>query len=175
MHSLPEIRRPRHARACRALAGAMCFGLAALAGIAQAQSGAAAPVIYPAKGQTGAQQDSDKYQCHDWARTQTGFDPLQSPQGGTPAPTSSAGVSAAGMAKGAMGGAAVAELSDHDAGKGAAAGAMGAALFERARQRQVAQAKEQQAAQQQAQRSQQRAAFGRAFSACMEGRGYVVK
>jgi hypothetical protein len=30
---------------------------------------------YPAKGQSQAQQDRDRYECHSWAVKQTGFDP----------------------------------------------------------------------------------------------------
>ena len=31
--------------------------------------------IYPSKGQSQAQQDKDRYECHTWAVQQTGFDP----------------------------------------------------------------------------------------------------
>jgi hypothetical protein len=92
------------------------------------------------------------------------------------------------MVMGAAGGAAVAELADRDAGKGAAAGVLGAAVRERVRQQQqgaqaqqqqqqlVAQQAQQQAiAQHQARTQQQRAAFDRGFAACLEARGYVVK
>jgi ADP-ribosylglycohydrolase len=82
-----------------------------------------------------------------------------------------------------MGGAAVAELTHHDAGRGAAAGAIGGAVIQRVKQQQAAQqqqakqqAAQQQASQQQASaRSQQRATYERAMGACMEGRGYTVK
>lgn len=37
--------------------------------------------IYPKNGQTQAQQDQDRYECHSWATNQTGFDPTQ-PGGG---------------------------------------------------------------------------------------------
>jgi hypothetical protein len=39
---------------------------------------------YPKNGQSEAQQATDRYQCHDWARSQTGYDPTQ-PLGGTDA------------------------------------------------------------------------------------------
>ncbi len=39
--------------------------------------------IYPRNGQTPEQQSADRYECHSWARTQTGFDPTQ-PGGGAP-------------------------------------------------------------------------------------------
>jgi len=33
--------------------------------------------IYPRNGQTPEQQSADRYECHSWAKTQTGFDPTQ--------------------------------------------------------------------------------------------------
>ena len=39
--------------------------------------------IYPQQGQSEDQQASDKYECHKWATSQTGFDPTQS-GGGVP-------------------------------------------------------------------------------------------
>lgn len=32
-------------------------------------------VIYPAAGQTDAQRDRDRFECHDWAAGETGYDP----------------------------------------------------------------------------------------------------
>lgn len=40
--------------------------------------------IYPKKGQSQAQQDTDRYECHRWSVGQTGFDPTQ-PGGNVPA------------------------------------------------------------------------------------------
>lgn len=40
--------------------------------------------IYPKNGQTQEQQAADQYECHDWSKNQTGFDPTQ--QGGGVAP-----------------------------------------------------------------------------------------
>jgi hypothetical protein len=40
--------------------------------------------IYPKKGQSVAQQDDDRYECHRWAVEQTSFDPTQ-PSGSVPA------------------------------------------------------------------------------------------
>lgn len=39
--------------------------------------------VYPSKGQSQAQQDKDRYECHQWAVKQTGFDPTK-PQAGSP-------------------------------------------------------------------------------------------
>jgi hypothetical protein len=38
--------------------------------------------VYPRNGQTPEQQSADRYECHTWAKTQTGFDPTQ-PAGGS--------------------------------------------------------------------------------------------
>jgi hypothetical protein len=43
-------------------------------------------IIYPKNGQTSEQQAADRYDCHNWARSQTGFDPTQ--PGGAVAPSS---------------------------------------------------------------------------------------
>lgn len=40
--------------------------------------------IYPKNGQTSEQQAADRYECHSWAKQQTGFDPTQ-PAGGVAA------------------------------------------------------------------------------------------
>jgi hypothetical protein len=66
---------------------ALSAALTALTLAAHAQS--TAPVVYPAKGQTPMQQDRDRYECHDWARSQSGFDPSQpqpSSRSGPPLP-----------------------------------------------------------------------------------------
>lgn len=42
------------------------------------------PIVYPKKSQSSDQQAADQYECHQWAQTQTGFDPTQ-PGGGVPA------------------------------------------------------------------------------------------
>lgn len=167
--------------------------LSLLAAALAASSALAAPmpVIYPAKGQSALQTDRDKLACYDWSRTQSGFDPMQAPppQAQTAAAPAAAGGAQGGsgmngsMVKGAAGGAAVAELTQGDAGKGAAIGVVGAGLRERIRQQQAQQQKQaQQQQQQQAQQQQQQAAraqhqsaFERGFAACMEARGYVLK
>jgi hypothetical protein len=54
---------------------------------AQASPQAQAPsdfIIYPKQGQSKDQQAADQYECHNWARGQTGFDPTQ-PGGGVAA------------------------------------------------------------------------------------------
>jgi hypothetical protein len=41
-------------------------------------------IIYPKNGQTKEQQAADQFECHNWAKGQTGFDPTQ-PGGGVAA------------------------------------------------------------------------------------------
>jgi hypothetical protein len=51
----------------------------------QAASAVGAEVYaYPQNGQTEEQQSNDKYECHTWARSQTGFDPTVSNSSGNP-------------------------------------------------------------------------------------------
>lgn len=50
-------------------------------------------IIYPKNGQSTEQQAADRYECHSWAKQQTGFDPTQ-PGGGVPAPNSASARSA---------------------------------------------------------------------------------
>jgi hypothetical protein len=40
-------------------------------------------IIYPRSGQSKEQQAADQFECHTWAKGQTGFDPTQ-PAGNTP-------------------------------------------------------------------------------------------
>jgi hypothetical protein len=44
--------------------------------------------MYPKNGQTQEQQWTDRYACHNWSKTQSGFDPTQ--QGGAPQPNEAA-------------------------------------------------------------------------------------
>jgi hypothetical protein len=120
--------------------------------------------IYPAKGQTQAQQSSDEVQCYSWARQETGYDPsLQAPSGsGT-----QTGGALRGAAGGALGGVVIGAIAG-DAGKGAAIGAGVGAVGGGLRQRD---------ANNQRVNAQQQAIdeYNRAFQTCMTGRGYTVK
>ena len=136
--------------------------------------------IYPNKGQTKQQQDKDKYECYDWAKQQTGFDPMAQPKATAPPPAQEAkqGGVVRGAARGALAGVAIGAIAG-DAGKGAAIGAAGGGLFggmrRKDQQRQQEQAEQQWAQQQAANYQQNRSNYNRAFSSCMEGRGYTVK
>lgn len=154
---------------------------------------------YPKNNQAHDQQLRDELDCYNLAEQQSGVNPE------TPAPTAptSAEIQAAqqqaaegaeqakggrarGAAKGAAGGAVIGGIAG-SAGKGAAIGAVGGTMVGGAKQRKAnTQAKQQAASaaatQQQQQYQQSKAAYNqqmdtlkRAFSACMDARGYSVK
>lgn len=138
-------------------------------------------IVFPAQGQTQEQIDKDKYDCYNWSKGQTGFDPMQ-PQASQAPPTQTQGPTGErikGAARGAAIGAVVGEIADDDAGKGAAAGAaagtMAGGMKTRQGRRQQVQQQEQASQQQVAAHSELQNAYNRAFGACMEGKGYTVK
>jgi len=144
--------------------------------------------FYPAQGQPAPapeQQERDRYECNDWAVRQTGFDPslpnvpphqrLRVVPGGAPP---GAGV-AVGAVTGAVVGGAVAEHSGRGALIGAVAGAAigGIADADRAEATDhAARAAAADSSRAQAAVLEQRAQnYRRAMTACLEGRGYIVR
>ena len=140
-------------------------------------------IIYPAKGQSNDQMEKDKYECYTWARGQTGFDPMKMPTASSPTPSqekkSVGGAALVGGALGAVGGAIIGGATGGSAGTGAAIGALtGGAIggIRSSSQNKQAEQKQKQWEQEQAnQYMQQRNAYNRAYSACLEGKGYTVK
>ena len=118
--------------------------------------------IYPQRGQSPQQQQQDRFECHQFAVQQTGFDPTMgaqqtaSPTGG--ALRGAAGGAAIGAVGGAIGG---------SAGRGAAIGAGAGALFGTLRNNNQIRGSQQAA-------NAQADAFNRALGACLTGRGYTV-
>jgi hypothetical protein len=156
---------------------------------------------YPRNQQNADQQLKDESDCYGSAKQNTGIDP-QAPAPAAPtaqqqqaaqqqaAQQAKDDVGKGGTVKGAAGGAAggaVIGAIAGDAGKGAAIGATVGAIGGRRRQRTAEEKAKQQATQQTAQsqqqaqaqdQAQQKAAtdtFKRAFSACMDARGYSVQ
>jgi len=131
------------------------------------------PVVYPAKGQSPAQQQKDQTECEAWAKQTTGVDPVALAQAPPPpqGSTIGGGQRLGGAAKGAAGGAVVGAIAG-DAGAGAGIGAVVGTMAggRRARQQQA-----QQQQQAEAQKQQTISTYYRAFAACMEGRGYAIK
>jgi hypothetical protein len=149
---------------------AIVVGFVACALVSTAQ---AEIYVYPKPGQSQDAFEKDQYECHNWAKQQTGFDPAAPPQTAAAPPPQQGGAvhgAARGAAVGAVGGAIAG-----DAGKGAAVGAAVGGTSGAMRQNRNNRASAQ--ASQQAQ-SQQQAAYGnyeKAYATCLAGRGYSVK
>lgn len=132
--------------------------------------------VYPSKGQSKQQQKVDEFECYKWAVEQSGIDPLNLPKVEAPPPqTGPTGGAVVGAAKGAAAGAAIGAITG-DAGEGAAVGAIVGGLAGR-RQGKQAQAQQNQQAQANAAATEQamKDNFKKAFSVCIEGKGYTVK
>jgi Glycine-zipper domain len=145
--------------------------------LASVRSSAQEPYVYPAKGQSQAQQDKDRYECHAWAAQQTGFDP-SSPQSSNASASKQYQPSQPHVVRGAARGAALGAVGGAitgDAGKGAGAGAamggLAGGFRRRDERRQQANA---QASDTSAAASNQRTSYNRAMAACLQGRGYTV-
>jgi len=131
--------------------------------------------VYPTKQQTSSKQSKDEYDCYNWSKTQSGYDPMTAAV--QPAPqSSSASQPSQGRpgVRGAAGGAAIGAIAGN-AGAGAAAGATAGVLKNRSDKRKAD--AQQQASQSQAQAAQQKNldTFKKGMSACLEGKGYTVK
>jgi len=139
-------------------------------------------IVYPAKGQSAEQTEKDKYECYQWAKGQTGFDPMAAPVAQTAPPSrekEAAGAAQSGLV-GGLGGAAVGALlgGKKGAGRGALIGGGGGALMGGMRRHDQKQ-REQSARSSWEQRetanyAQGRNDYNRAYSACLTGRGYTV-
>jgi hypothetical protein len=154
----------------------------------------AAPVLaqandvfaYPLAGQGQEQQSRDRFDCHQWAVQQSGFDPFAAPpppqqtqqqgggtilglgRGGLFPGTGMVGDAATGAGLGAAGGAIAGSP-----GKGAAIGAVGGAVLGGlSRAGQPSQTTPSQSEQVYYQR---RASYNNAFGACMQARNYSVR
>lgn len=132
--------------------------------------------IFPSNDQDQATQDTDESACYKWAIEQTGYDPLNPPTVvAADVDTSPDGAAVKGAARGAAGGAAIGAISG-DAGEGAAIGAVVGGLRGR-RAKKSKDAQQQQANNQAAtnKSAELEADYKKAFSVCMEGKGYTIK
>ena len=142
-------------------------------------------IVYPAKNQSNEQIEKDKFACYSWAKGQTGFDPMVAPQATTPRPAQQQKSVAGGAVKGGVGGAALGAGigaiagGSSGAGKGAAIGALSGGTIggvrSHSQNQQAEQAQRQREQEQVAQYQQGRNNYNRAYSACLEGRGYTVR
>jgi hypothetical protein len=132
--------------------------------------------IYPAQKQSAEQMDKDKYECYNWAKKDSGFDPMAVPTTSTAAPSGQK--KSGGVVKGALGGAAVgAIVGDRSkyARRGAVAGGLIGGVRQSSKNSQVEQERQQWEQQEASRYANERNNYNRAYSACLEGRGYTVK
>jgi predicted lipid-binding transport protein (Tim44 family) len=136
--------------------------------------------IYPKEGQSKEKQEMDEFQCHKWAKEQSGSNPTAMSSQPAPVPTpqaSNEGHVVGGGARGALLGA-VGGAIGGDAGKGAKIGAgVGATRGLLKRRRNRIQQDTQQQVQNQVQQQSQAATGGydKAYRVCLRGRGYEVE
>ncbi len=156
--------------------------IAVIAGIALFIAGTASAdlIVYPAKGQSQEQTEKDKFECYNWAKKDSGFDPMAAPRTQSAPPAREKQVAGAGgtALAGAAGGALVGALTGNTK-RGALIGGGSGALIggmrrndQKQRETHAQQSWEQQET---ANYAQGRNNYNRAYSACLEGRGYSVK
>jgi len=138
-------------------------------------------IIFPAQGQSNEQMEKDKYDCYQWAKQQSGFDPMAPPKTKTapPPPVAQKGGVVKGAARGALIGVTVGAITNNSksrsAGAGAASGALVGGMRRGDQAAQQKQAEQQWAQKEAGQYAQSRDTYNRAYSACLEGKGYTVK
>jgi hypothetical protein len=132
--------------------------------------------VFPSKGQTKQKQKEDEFECYKWAMEQSGIDPLNPPKvEAAPVETGPDGSAVKGAAKGAAAGVAIGAIAG-DAGKGAAIGAAAGAMAGKRAGKQAQAQKSQQSQAAVAKTEQEmKDSFAKAFSVCIEGKGYTIK
>jgi hypothetical protein len=134
-------------------------------------------VIYPKEGQSPEQQEKDRFECYQFGRDTTGFDPMAPPTATAPRPEQQGPSAGQRAVRGAVVGGTVGAITGNSsrakkyAGAGAATGALVGGMSSADTRR----AQEQWEREQQAQYAQRRNQYNRAFAACMEGRDYTVR
>ena len=149
------------------------FVVLGLTTLLAAPVGASEAYVYPKAGQSDEQMEKDKYDCYQWAKKESGFDPMERPTATSEAPETKGGA-----VRGAAGGAAIGAVAGAiagDAGKGAAIGAASGGLVGGMRRQGSRRAQKDWAKDQSAQYERARSEYNRAWAACLEGKDYTVK
>jgi len=132
--------------------------------------------IYPANGQSTEQQDKDKFECYNWARNDTGFDPMALPTTSSAPPSGQK--KSGGAVRGALGGAALGVVlgdSGRSATRGAVAGGLIGGVRQSSKNTRTEQKRSDWEQRESANYANTRNNYNRAYSACLEGRGYTVR
>ncbi|RKZ91732.1 MAG: hypothetical protein DRQ43_09805 [Gammaproteobacteria bacterium] len=133
-------------------------------------------MIFPAQGQSNEQTEQDKFSCYGWAKQQTGFDPMAAPTTSTPPPSQQQ--SSGGVVRGALGGVALGAIlgdSSRSARNAGVAGALIGGVRQNSANNQTVQKTEQWKQQEAGNYANNRNQYNRAYSACLEGKGYTVR
>ena len=130
--------------------------------------------IYPQQGQSAEQQSKDRFECHNWAVQQSGFNPTNPPPIAVPQQSTRGGEVVRGGARGAATGAVVGAITGNP-GRGAKRGAVIGGAVGLGRRQARKQQQQQAQAQAQAQYQQGVDGYNRGLRACLGGRGYVVQ
>jgi hypothetical protein len=126
--------------------------------------------VYPSKGQSAEQQKKDEFECYNWAKNDTGFDPMAVPTTTTAPPSGQR--KSGGVARGALGGAALGAIigdSSKSAGRGAAAGGLIGGARQSSHNREAERQQQEWEQRESANYANNRNNYNRAYSACMEG------
>jgi predicted component of type VI protein secretion system len=161
-----------------ACAGAQATQTAQPASVTASLNKSLGVFVFPAKDQKPEQQSLDEQACYSWAVQQSGVDPLNmTPTAPAPVDKSPDGSVVAGAAVGAMGGAIVGSVVHpyHHHGGAAAAGAMVGAMAGAAHKSKKDGQKERQAKQAAAATDKAKIdSFKKAYTTCLQGKGYSV-
>ncbi len=133
-------------------------------------------MIFPNNDQSSEQQDQDKYDCYNWAKDQSGFDPMAPATATEPPPQQAAqkGGAGRGLVRGAAVGA-VFGSSSSDTKKAAGAGMAIGGMRRQDQKRKEQQAREQWEREQVQIYTENRNRYNRGYAACLEGKNYTVR
>jgi uncharacterized protein YcfJ len=132
--------------------------------------------IYPANGQSADQLDKDKFECYSWAKRDTGFDPMALPTTSSAPPRGQK--KSGGAVTGALGGAVLGGIlgdSGRSAKRGAVAGGLIGGVRQSSQNTKTDQKRSDWESKESANYANNRNNYNRAYSACLEGRGYTVR
>jgi len=135
-------------------------------------------MIFPAKGQSAETMDQDKYTCYGWAKGQSGFDPMKVPTTTTAPPKSKEGSVAGTAVGGAVGGAVLGKViggNKKSAKRGALAGGLVGGVSQSSKNNKSKKKQKKWEQEQASNYADNRNNYNRAYSACLEGKGYTVK
>ncbi len=137
--------------------------------------------VYPNEDQTADQQKQDEFNCYNWAKDNTGFDPMAPPTATSRPPEKEAqrGGAGRGAVRGLALGTAVGAIKGSGGKQARATGAAVGGLFGGMRRqdqkRSEAAAQKSWEDEQVATYRRNRTNYNRAYAACLEGRGYTVR